>query len=108
MKFIIDRAECYEGPPLVGAVKESARAINKRWNTSLGEVEEWVRDGHNHRMEGKYSVKDVDRERWWIDVDTLEGLLDLMDASGHPIVVERDTNFTDAPMKITIYDGYLE
>ncbi len=57
MKFMIARASRHDGSPWNGAVKESTRRIERRWNTTAKELEDWAAKGYNHRFEEPYSAK---------------------------------------------------
>ena len=107
MKFIICRASNYYDSPWEGAVKEPCRRTEHLW-LKEHEREAWWAEGYNPRFEEPYAVRDVDCERWWINVEGLADLLNIIEQSGHGVVVDRDKGYVDNPLVITIYDSYLE
>jgi len=113
MKFIIDRASIYDGPPCKGATKESCQRTEYNSNPAYPHPErmlEWNNSGYNHRMEGRYHVREVDDERWWIEVSTLAELLSMVDPENDGIIVSANNSsrYTDNSLTITIYDSYVE
>ena len=108
MKFIITRASGYEDSPWAGAIKETARRTEHQFSASTFFPKDWKASGYDHRIEGAYAARDVDAERWWINVDTLEELVAMIETAGHGLVVDRNKEYVDKPLEVTIYDGYLE
>ena len=47
----------------------------------------------------------ADGMEWTIEIDTLEGLLDLVEQAGHDVIVHK--RLPDGTRSLTIYDDYL-
>jgi hypothetical protein len=70
----------------------------------------WYREGQNHRVikkRGKSLIaRDFADERWYVEIETLDQLMQFIDKYGECVV---GPNFLNADvMSIEIYDGYRE
>ena len=55
-----------------------------------------------------YDGRDTTCELWQIELDSLEELLELVDAEGQIVVSEMDLNIDDPAYEIEIYDSHRE
>ena len=67
----------------------------------------WYESGRNHRVENGMIARDFDDERWVIEIDTMEELLEFVGESGEVVLSVNDHGLTPC-MEIEIYDSYRE
>ena len=106
MRFKVNRASGTE-PPCKGAVLEkyttewkldlSKMKKNDRVHTLLKHSHE--QKGVNCKIENDWLIKEFEQESWFIEINSIEELMTLVEKEGH-IVLASD--------EITIYDDYLE
>lgn len=120
MRFYVEAGYFAPEPPLPNATPEPEvrqdRLSSADWQryVELDGAERrtkwWYGSGVNHRVEGDVMVRDLWSYRWWIDVGSLEGLLDIAqrvtpdDSVRGGVVVHRN----DGRWIIRLYDGYIE
>lgn len=66
----------------------------------------WYSEGTNHRVVNRRIVRDFEDEAWFIELDTLEDLLNFKKKYG-PLVIEQCSH-NSAITVIEIYDDYRE
>lgn len=114
MKFEITRTSIFcgeETAPCDGARREKYLRVDRRTvddpmkNPYIGES--WYLKGKNHRIEDGQIARDLDCERWVIDIDDLSQLCDFLREHGDLVV---SVNYDSNPpcMSIEIYDSYRE
>jgi len=92
MKFVVSNTESRwdeEKKPCRGAVKEKYTRIDERTTydpalvpAAKGESAWWYEEGTNHRVERNRIMRDFDDETWFIELNTLEELLELAEVYG--------------------------
>lgn len=114
MKFSVTRTSCYnDKKPCEGAKKEKCLHVDERTVKSpkmLSRVmteEDWYGTGKNHRVENGHIMRDMDTTAWFIELNTLEELLEFTKKHGQCIISESDWSVKDCP-SIEIYDDYRE
>lgn len=69
----------------------------------------WYSSGRNHRVEEGQLVKDLgEEERWFIELNSLEELVDFYEAEGELIITDHPFNKVKGCKVIEIYDYYRE
>ena len=116
MKFAISRTSRMfdeKSPPTKGAFRDQYVAIDRRTTDdpskipwAKGESAWWYAEGRNHRVVKKEICRDLDREGWFIEIDSLDELMALLDKEGQLVLRESWAN--DEILEIEIYDGWRE
>lgn len=111
MKFGIRRtSEWGDASPYKHAVKLPYTRIDERTvndpmkNKYIGK--DWYKDGTNHRVENGHIKRDFQDECWFIEIDSLEDLINIYKQEGQLVITEVYGNPT-IPC-IEIYDNYRE
>jgi len=73
--------------------------VRKDWDG--GTREEWRENGFNHRTEGDFLVRDLEVERWFIEINSLEELITFAKEVNQEGIIFNDET-------IEIYDSYRE
>lgn len=112
MKFIISRTSVYgeDVAPHPKAYKKLSLYRDERGFDSpykipafKGTEGDWYEKGINHRVENGHIVRDFPEEFWFINIDSLQELLDFVDDNGEVILGQRNYHYS-----IEIYDDYRE
>jgi len=113
MKFLVGRTSLAfheNNKPCEGAYYDSYIHIDERTvddpakiGPTIGRSEWWYSRGTNHRIEDGHIKRDVEDKRWFVDIDSLEDLLDFVSRNSRSIVLST----FDFP-EIEIYDDYRE
>lgn len=112
MEFIISRTSVWDGQPHKRAHKRTLTHLDRRtWNTlEEAGADKWGREflasGKNHRAEDGGVVRDIPCEEWVIEIDGIDGLLQLFREEGQLILQESDCK--EIPLGLEIYDDYRE
>jgi hypothetical protein len=118
MKFQITRTSGGEGKPKVNGkfplVHERYTRIDTRTVNDPAKIPAehgsawWYAEGINHRVEGGRIKRDFpdDAEGWFVEIETLDDLMRLVDRNGSIIVNRAWDN--DSVRTIEIYDDYRE
>lgn len=112
MKFKISRTSTYCNQPCIEAVKEKCISIDERTVNSPDKLnfkydrENWFTEGTNHRIEDGHIKRDIEDEDWFIEVNTLEDLIEFQEKYGDIIIQKSWDN--DTIKEIEIYDDYRE
>jgi hypothetical protein len=120
LKFIVTRTSvCGDcTPPCDGAVLEDCAYVDVRTvdcPTKIlayqGNPEkakyEWYKKGKNHRVENGFIKRDLDDKAWFIEINSLEEMVELMKRVENPIILQssyKNDNF----LELEIYDYYRE
>jgi hypothetical protein len=113
MKFAIRRTSEWEDriSPCEGAVQLPYIRIDERTvndpmkNKYIGE--DWYKEGTNHRVENGHIKRDFEEKCWFIEIETLEDLMNLRNREGQPLIIDSSNNNPNIP-QIEIYDNYRE
>lgn len=105
MWFRINKAsDVYEKPHNKAIMKKGYIVDARRWG-SVDEMpeywrKEWHERGINHRVENGCIKRDLEIEDWYIEINFLHELMELIEDCGNSLVIDNE--------KIIIYDDYLE
>ena len=99
MEFMVRRTS-RKTPPCDGAVK-GPYVKTVAWEGEA--LEAWRSRGNNHREEHGEPVRDLVEVAWFVEVDDLEALLELVPEAKNGLVLSQDGGF-----EIEIYDDYRE
>lgn len=128
MEYIITRASVYDvdpdNPPCSGAILKSVLApvhfpcygiytmeeAKSYAKENSGAYSEWFKSGSNHRVEGIDVVKDDMVNVWVISIDNIIDFFNktVNNKGVHEGLIISDSDYKSIPIKITIYDGYIE
>jgi hypothetical protein len=75
-----------------------------------GEYSEWFKSGSNHRVEGIDVIKDGMVNVWVISIDNIIDFFNktVNNRGVHEGLIIGDSDCESIPIKITIYDDYIE
>lgn len=68
--------------------------------------EDWYKEGKNHRVENGHIKRDFEDKHWFIDIESLEDLMELYEREGQ-LIIESVYGNPNIPC-IEIYDNYRE
>ena len=115
MKFIVSRVSCWndDDQPCEGATRESCIRVDERVTDDPrkigfygGKSKWWFDEGENHRVEAGHIKRDFPVERWFIDIVSLEALIDFIGTHGDILI---GSQYDDpSRLRIEIYDDYRE
>lgn len=105
MWFRINKASDLYGKPHNKAIMKKGYIVNARRWGSVDEMpeyqrKEWYERGINHRVENGCIKRDLEIEDWYIEINFLHELMELIEDCGNSLVIDNE--------KIIIYDDYLE
>jgi hypothetical protein len=103
MNFLVSRVSNREDMPHPLAVLKPYIYVDERDVDDPHDIN-WYKEGTNHRVENGYIKRDLQRNDWFITIDTMEKLKDFIKSEGDIILHEGSGDF----MKLTIYDNYIE
>jgi len=114
MKFKVTRTNTTDEKPCDGAIKEIYSLIDKRHCMIPEDIHnsskykrfylKWHELGTNHRITDDGIERELQREGWFITLDSLEELIKFKNSVGKPCIVSTSGNINT----IEIYDGYRE
>lgn len=114
MKFLISRtSEWGDKQPYKNAYLETFARIDERVVDDPSKLnykpdrENWYSNGSNHRVENGHIKRDFVSEGWFINLNSLEELLEFKKEVGEDIVIQ-DSWMNDGILEIEIYDTYRE
>lgn len=116
MKFKISRTSDWdELQPCNGAMLEPYMRVDERTTNSPDKISAyrgqptdwWYEEGENHRVENGRIKRDFHDEGWFIEVNSLEELIKMVDEHGSIIVQPFGYKRCDY-YNLEIYDGYRE
>ena len=119
MKFYICRTSVYEDDesPVDGSFKQECLKVDSRTFKSPEEHDErlgggenfkpWNSEGLNHRIVDGGIARDFESDAWFIEIDSLEELMEFSKAHGELVVSSTYWAVKGHP-RIEIYDGYRE
>lgn len=118
MKFEIKRTSLWNDniPPCENAYSEEAITLDRRTVSTIHEAKSrdwfnsWYNGGTNHREEDGMIVCDrKDKsKRWFIDVNSLDDLINLSRNNDASLILSTYTNIKDVSCSVEIYDDYRE
>lgn len=106
MWFRIETASNRDEKPCEKAIMKKGYIVDERIVDSpekLGlrsERENWYDRGINHRVENGHIKRDLEIEDWYIEINYLHDLMELIEDCGYRLVIGNES--------IIIYDDYLE
>lgn len=106
MWFRISKASNLDEKPHRKAIMKKGYIVDERTVDSpekLGysiDRRTWYDRGVNHRVENGHIKRDLEIEDWYIEINFLHDLMELIEDCGNSVVVDTE--------KIIIYDDYLE
>ncbi len=102
MKFLVTKTSDYRGlnRPCEGAKLESFTHIDRIYSKYTGD--KWFKEGKNHSVDGEYTIREVDVQKWFIEVQSFEDLITLQEKYGR-IIIDKDP-----VLSIEIYDDWRE
>lgn len=115
MEFLISKTSDYSGnsKPHKRAFRKEFVRIDERHVESPDKLTyrnaelEWHHNGYNHRKEDGHIKRDFRDNGWFIEVNSLEELLDLQKSCGSELVVS-NSYMNELIPEIEIYDDYRE
>ena len=113
MKFMISRTSMYGEKPCDKAFRDKYIRIDERTTdapekipVANGKSEWWYEKGSNHRVENGHIKRDFEDEAWFINIESLDNLSDLIEDYGRVIIQPAYTN--NDILEMEIYDSYRE
>ena len=112
MKFRVERTRMSDDKPCDGAYESDYIRVDewevddpfKLKSSYYCYGEKWYKQGKNHRVEDGHIKRDLDDHGWFIDIESLEELVKLMERVGENIIIMNDEGI----LAIEIYDNYRE
>jgi hypothetical protein len=83
---------------------DERNVANPMENPYIGQ--EWYEHGTNHRVEHGHIMRDFAEKCWWIEINSLQDLIDFMGKEGQIILSQKYDN--PGIFEIEIYDTYRE
>jgi len=115
MRFLVERTSEWNDeshPPCPEATLRDYIYIDERTKDDPAKIhvfernpQKWYAEGQNHRVEAGHIKRDFLKTAWFVDIESLEELLDFVARYGKLIVAE--ANFADE-LYLEIYDAYRE
>ena len=101
----INKASDLHKQPHEKAIKKKGYIVETRGWKSVDEMpehwrEEWYQRGINHRVENGCIKRDLEIEDWYIEINYLHDLMQLIEDCENDLVINTE--------QIIIYDDYLE
>jgi len=117
MKFFIRRTTWLEDDesPYPGAFKEQfvyVDCVRKEYydNAYIRDDSGWKETGENYRINGLWMEKDIKRMGWFIEVNSIEDLMKIIETSKNNIIISpKSQGAKDETIpEIEIYDDFRE
>ena len=108
MKFLVTRTTGSRDKPCKNAIKEKyiytfELSIDDP-NKNPFHKESWYKTGINHRVENGHIKKDFEEEGWFLEINSLEELINLKEEVGEWLIIGETHNL----LSIEIYNDYRE
>lgn len=113
MRFIISRTSQWDGEPHNKAYQDKFIRVDTRVVDCPSKLnhrvdrENWYEKGTNHRVENGCIKRDFIGKNWFIDISSLEELLEFKEEVGEDIVIQNSWE-NEELLEIEIYDTYRE
>lgn len=116
MKFLVTRTSGFgfreKDKPCKNAIKKYYTVVDERTidnpmkNPFIGES--WYKNGTRHRVENGHIKRNLRKKGWFIEINSLEELIEFQKEYGRIIIEETYLPALDGTLKIEIYDDYRE
>lgn len=128
MKFIISRTSIWDDnkQPCKEAIKEKYiynDQLDPKYLSNYPEhtrkyiKEEWYKNGFNHREESEIFKREIEKEDWFIEINSIDELIIFIKKYGNLVISNKDKNsnykydtdkYNNENYEIEIYDNYRE
>jgi hypothetical protein len=107
--FVVSRSSDWgDSKPCEEAVKKFVTRCDEREGEIFSDFFKkiWHESGYNHRVENGNIKRDITKEHWVVELNSLEDILNFHKKYGQIII--KSTDFLNGVQEIEIYDYYRE